>query len=112
MAGRADVVCFDKTGTLTRDLVIFDGVVLQPSTASSTTAIVRGNELNASHPSVARALGTCNSLALVDNELVGDPLEKAVMEGVQWHINRLGGVVSTKGQRQSTRPLHRFQFNR
>ncbi|KAJ6841422.1 putative manganese-transporting ATPase PDR2 [Iris pallida] len=77
-AGKVDICCFDKTGTLTSDDMEFRGVVgladdgnLEPDTAKLPERTVE-------------ILASCHALVFVENKLVGDPLEKAALEGIDW----------------------------
>ena len=82
-AGKVDVCCFDKTGTLTSDDMVFRGVVDMDEGGKEGEMVV--DPVSMKQPTVL-ALATCHALVVVDNKLVGDPLEKAAMEGVDWHF--------------------------
>ena len=112
MAGRADVICFDKTGTLTKDTVDFEGAVL-PQEDASQLRVAGPEELKASSAAITRALGSCHALVVYESELIGDPLEAAVVRGMGWTVSRTGDSRSDRGQpRQAVQVLRRFQFNR
>lgn len=112
MAGRADVICFDKTGTLTKDNVIFEGAAL-PHTDASQLDVAPPATLMTTAADVTRALGSCHALVNYENELIGDPLEAAVVRGMNWIVNRTGDSHADRGQtRQAVQVLRRFQFNR
>lgn len=98
VAGKLDVVCFDKTGTLTEDGLDVLGVrlVQHPEIRFSDT-LEESQELlpPASYdrdPTVdyrvnknmLYAMATCHSLRLVDEELIGDPLDLKMFEFTEW----------------------------
>lgn len=86
-AGRVDVCCFDKTGTITGEDLEVQGVVgthanktdkledtLVPLTeASSLTALV---------------IAAAHALVLVDDEVVGDPMERRALDALGWLIKK------------------------
>lgn len=140
-AGKVEYCCFDKTGTLTSDDLIVEGVAGIPdhecddelATSNSTEqppedaspdkpqAPVEKSSLRASNlvkpihqcPSYTQqVLASCHSLVHLDEKLVGDPLEKRVLEAVNWNYSRSGIVTPKRGR--SVQPLkihHRFHFN-
>jgi P-type ATPase of unknown pump specificity (type V) len=107
LAGMVDTCCFDKTGTLTSDEMVLRGVRI-PVTNGSKVDI--GDELvdplmivdthdklttdvRFSIPSnTLRVMVGCQSLALSRNgrthmtDVIGDPLEKAVLNGCGWTL--------------------------
>ena len=101
VAGKLDVVCFDKTGTLTEDGLDVLGVrlvqhpeirfgdvlaeaqgLLPPSSYDrDPTTDYRVNK------NMLYAMATCHSLRLVDEELIGDPLDLKMFQFTGWSID-------------------------
>ncbi|XP_038988652.1 probable manganese-transporting ATPase PDR2 [Phoenix dactylifera] len=77
-AGKVDICCFDKTGTLTSDDMEFQGVA---GLADNTNLESDTTKLPAS---TVEVLAACHALVFVDNKLVGDPLERAALKGIDW----------------------------
>jgi hypothetical protein len=69
------VCCFDKTGTLTSDNMVLKGLVGLAGRARELVADVQEGPREC-----LRVLATCQSLILVDGDLVGDPLERAAFQ--------------------------------
>jgi cation-transporting P-type ATPase 13A2 len=98
VAGKLDVVCFDKTGTLTEDGLDVLGVrlvqhpeirfsdllsdsheLLPPSSYDRDPTIdYRVNK------TILYTMATCHSLRLVDDELIGDPLDLKMFQFTGW----------------------------
>ena len=98
VAGKLDVVCFDKTGTLTEDGLDVMGVrlvqhpeirfgdilsehqeVLPPAKYDRDPTIdYRVNK------NMLYTMATCHSLRLVDDELIGDPLDLKMFQFTGW----------------------------
>eukprot|EP00934_Nitzschia_sp_Nitz4_P002395 Nitzschia sp. Nitz4//scaffold23_size168460//129375//133401//NITZ4_002242-RA/size168460-augustus-gene-0.49-mRNA-1//1//CDS//3329543704//2390//frame0 len=116
LAGQVTVCCFDKTGTLTSDEMQLVGVqcaqdskfseVFQPSTSLPWP--------------VLRVMAACHSLALSGGgtigtaTIVGDPLEKAVVQDTGYQLVQNNALRAT--DEQSDRPrtlliLRRFRFS-
>ncbi|CAM6082661.1 unnamed protein product [Calypogeia fissa] len=104
-AGKVDVCCFDKTGTLTSDDMEFRGVVKLGDTI--------GLETNPKKFSTRtlQALAACHALVLVDNKLVGDPLEKAALKGVDWTYTADQRAIPHRGSDPPIQIIHRHQFS-
>jgi manganese-transporting P-type ATPase len=138
-AGKVDVCCFDKTGTITTDSIHAVGVALPPNARplKLVASEAMPNEVcddregpdvgadetagTGEYPmiSVAQAssdaalvLASCHSLVHVDNELIGDPLELAALEAVEWVYGRSASAVPKRGGSSSicSRIAHRFRF--
>ena len=98
VAGKLDVVCFDKTGTLTEDGLDVLGVrlvqhpeirfgdmlseaqeVLPPASYDRDPTI--NYQVN---KNMLYTMATCHSLRLVDDELIGDPLDLKMFQFTGW----------------------------
>ncbi|KAK5061350.1 hypothetical protein LTR84_007892 [Exophiala bonariae] len=98
VAGKLDIVCFDKTGTLTEDGLDVLGVrlvqhpeirfgdileeaheVLPPASYDrDPTVDYRVNK------NMLYTMASCHSLRLVDDELIGDPLDLKMFQFTEW----------------------------
>jgi cation-transporting ATPase 13A3/4/5 len=98
VGGKLDVVCFDKTGTLTEEGLDVLGVrvVQRPGNRFSdilteaidilpSAAYERDPTVDyAVHKAALYTMATCHSLRLVDDELVGDPLDVKMFNYTGW----------------------------
>jgi cation-transporting ATPase 13A1 len=119
--------CFDKTGTLTSDDLVLRGVVpfLSTTTVPSETAeetILPPTEITGPPLWV---LAACHSLMTVEGRVVGDPMERAAVEGLGWSVASNGDTVLPPPPSLRAAPLdgerradlvplrihHRFQFS-
>lgn len=139
-AGKVEYCCFDKTGTLTSDDLIVEGVAGLPKMEAITSqdecsdniivdktninnqipSKVKGSELSEnklvqpvdSCPQyTVQVLASCHSLAHLDEKLVGDPLEKKVLESINWTYSKSGTVSPKRGKSPPIRIHQRFHFN-
>ncbi|KAI5790094.1 hypothetical protein EDC01DRAFT_616492 [Geopyxis carbonaria] len=96
ISGKLDVICFDKTGTLTEDGLDVLGVHCVRKDSEQFTELFKTvSELQtgvdtsspndvSSFESLFHTMTTCHSLRLIDNELVGDPLDLKMFEYTSW----------------------------
>jgi len=92
-AGKVDVCCFDKTGTLTSDDMEFKGIV--SLAAGGEPRMHEAASPGELPPQGALVLGTCRSIADIEGQLVGDPLECAANETLRFKVTtpqRPGGA--------------------
>ncbi|KAJ4779402.1 Cation-transporting ATPase [Rhynchospora pubera] len=102
-AGKVDICCFDKTGTLTSDDMEFQGVVgLHDSEdlVSDTTSLPERT---------VQVLASCHALVFVENKLVGDPLERAALKGIDWNYTA-DEKAMPKMSGDAVQIIHRYHF--
>lgn len=78
LAWKVDICCFDKTDTLTTDAMEFKGFVgldVSLNLETETSKVPVGTLENFS---------MCHAMVFMDNKLVGNPLEKATLKGIDW----------------------------
>ena len=120
VGGKLDIVCFDKTGTLTEDGLDVLGlrVVHRPAMRYFTWFYCENNTEKSyrfsdllSHPSTVLpgasfdrdptidyeihkaalfTMATCHSLRLVDDQIVGDPLDHKMFSFTGWSLEEGG----------------------
>ncbi|CAI5507494.1 unnamed protein product [Closterium sp. Naga37s-1] len=105
-AGKVDICCFDKTGTLTSDDMEFRGVV----GAEGGGSLDLSTDCHRFPLPTLLTLAACHSLVFVDNKLVGDPLEKAALTGVDWGFSAEEKAHSRKGQHHEASIICRHHF--
>ena len=112
LAGKIDICCFDKTGTITAENLIVEGLAgLDPENPSSIITESFSGFGNAG--SLAqKVMGICNSLFLVrDNQIAGDPMERATLEFLNWKLSASDEVTGNVGSKHSYKIIHRFPFS-
>lgn len=135
-AGKVEYCCFDKTGTLTSDDLIVEGVAGLPKPTENQmkeenepleekTPVIHSNNtiksaivdndmvipIEQCPHSTLQVLASCHSLAHLDEKLVGDPLEKKVLEAINWNFSKSGAATPKKGRSPPLKIHQRFHFN-
>jgi manganese-transporting P-type ATPase len=101
-AGKVDVTAFDKTGTLTQEHLKMKGVLSGEEPEADYLAA-------ASIPEETQfVMGGCNALAVVNNELIGDPIEIAALNHIKWSLG--AHDTAHKGSQYELRVKHRYHF--
>ncbi|XP_073306723.1 probable manganese-transporting ATPase PDR2 [Primulina huaijiensis] len=103
-AGKVDMCCFDKTGTLTSDDMEFSGV---GGLIDSEDLIT---EMSKVSDRTLELLASCHALVFVDNKLVGDPLEKAALKGIEWTYKSDEKATPKKGGGNTVQIVQRHHF--
>lgn len=103
-AGKVDICCFDKTGTLTSDDMEFSGV------GGLSDDIELETDTKKVSTRTLEILASCHALVFVDNKLVGDPLEKAAIKGIEWSYKSDEKAMPKKGGGSSVQIVQRHHF--
>ncbi|XP_043505949.1 polyamine-transporting ATPase 13A3 isoform X1 [Polistes fuscatus] len=83
VSGSIDCICFDKTGTLTEDGLDMWGVV----PASETKFQFPIKDITTLPLSdLLIGMVTCHGITIIDNQLVGDPLDLKMFESTGWTL--------------------------
>eukprot|EP01112_Ceratiomyxa_fruticulosa_P014550 TRINITY_DN4179_c0_g1_i1.p1 TRINITY_DN4179_c0_g1~~TRINITY_DN4179_c0_g1_i1.p1 ORF type:complete len:1212 (-),score=248.16 TRINITY_DN4179_c0_g1_i1:31-3666(-) len=114
-AGKVDLCCFDKTGTLTTDDLVMIGVAgLDPAKGESSENDISIPPLVFSPvelpDQVQVTLAGCQSLVFLDGKLVGDPMEIAALNSMEWSFAK-NDYASSKRGKGGVKILHRFHFS-
>uniref|UniRef100_A0A0B6ZE45 Cation-transporting ATPase n=1 Tax=Arion vulgaris TaxID=1028688 RepID=A0A0B6ZE45_9EUPU len=87
ISGTINTCCFDKTGTLTEDGLDMHGVVKVEKTKFQP--IIKDMDTLGSGPFVA-CMAACHSLTIIDNKLIGDPLDLIMFDATKWDLEEPG----------------------
>nr|XP_050858896.1 polyamine-transporting ATPase 13A3 isoform X2 [Vespula vulgaris] len=83
VSGSIDCICFDKTGTLTEDGLDMWGVV--PASDKKFQFPVK-EIMNLPLSDLLIGMVTCHGITIIDNQLVGDPLDLKMFESTGWTL--------------------------
>ncbi|KAK9996860.1 hypothetical protein SO802_021546 [Lithocarpus litseifolius] len=103
-AGKVDICCFDKTGTLTSDDMEFCGV------GGLTSSMELESDMSNVSVRTVEILASCHALVYVDNKLVGDPLEKAALKGIDWSYKSDEKAMPKRGSGNAVQIVQRHHF--
>lgn len=100
ISGCINCVCFDKTGTLTEDNLSFNEVIPlienkckfgkpfdEKAMQTTSKQVERENHLlsaNGDYSPLMLCLASCHSLTIIDQKLIGDPLDLQMFEATGW----------------------------
>ena len=116
-AGKVDIACFDKTGTLTAENLLVEGV--SGLTGSDKKVLIKPAEVP---KETIWVLASAHALVMLEDGLIGDPMEKNTLESVEWELskdelltpklaNSESSSSSRKSPAQKIKVLRRFQFS-
>lgn len=109
-AGRVDVCCFDKTGTITGEDLVVQGVANVGARSADDLIEVK----DASHETTL-TLAAAHALVLLEDGLVGDPMEKTALDALRWKLSQgdhLSPIENLPGKpKVQVNVRRRFQFS-
>ncbi|XP_058849284.1 polyamine-transporting ATPase 13A2-like isoform X1 [Acipenser ruthenus] len=88
VCGKIKLFCFDKTGTLTEEGLDVWGVV--PGTGEGFEALLPEPRKLPQSP-VLRVLACCHSVTLLNERLIGDPLDLKMIHSIGWALEEPEG---------------------
>ena len=105
-AGKVDICCFDKTGTLTQNDLVIKGVT-GLNLESKKEEIVSMEHVLSQDRHAHLVLAGCHTLAMAEDQLVGDPIEKQAFEGIKYKHD---GRKTSSGNGPKIIQIKRFLF--
>lgn len=130
IGGKLDVICFDKTGTLTEDGLDVLGVHLANNARGRKEIVFEElvEEIKFLNTDTSRSgdhetdngkfflggMATCHSLRLIDDELLGDPLDAKMFEFTKWNFeeesNGSNPIVYPKYESEGYQIMKEYEF--
>lgn len=109
-AGRVDVCCFDKTGTITGEDLVVQGVANVGAKGPEDLIQVQQTSRE-----TTLTLASAHALVLLEDGLVGDPMEKTTLEALDWKLEK-GDIIKPSNVKTSSHKglisiKRRFQFS-
>ncbi|GAA5847692.1 hypothetical protein JCM5353_002617 [Sporobolomyces roseus] len=111
-AGRVDICCFDKTGTITGENLVVEGVAGVDSKDSKHLVAVTDTSIE-----TTLTLASAHALVLLDDGVVGDPMEKTTLDALNWKLSSGDKIAPTSDEAShsslspSITVKRRFQFS-
>lgn len=103
-AGRVDICCFDKTGTLTGEDLVVEGVAGTVSSSPRQLTAVHETSLE-----TTLTLASAHALVLLEDGIVGDPMEKTTLESLNWKIGKADIVVPARVAAQTPKEIEKAE---
>lgn len=92
-AGKIDICCFDKTGTLTQNDLVIKGLAGVEQAAKNQLLAL--DQVASKSRDCMLVIGGAHTLAVAEELLIGDPLEKQAFEGIKFKQASDGTRVSS-----------------
>ncbi|GAA5826152.1 hypothetical protein JCM11251_007183 [Rhodosporidiobolus azoricus] len=110
-AGRVDICCFDKTGTITGENLVVEGIAGVDSSDSKKLLAVTDTSLE-----TTLTLASAHALVMLDDGIVGDPMEKTTLDALKWKLSAGDKLTPTADasftdSKLSITVRRRFQFS-
>ena len=83
-AGKVDICCFDKTGTLTQNDLVVKGLSGVQIDSKGNNPMIELKDALSFDRHALLVLAGCHTLAMADDQLVGDPIEKQAFDGIKY----------------------------
>ncbi|KDN43683.1 putative SPF1-P-type ATPase [Tilletiaria anomala UBC 951] len=109
-AGRVDVCCFDKTGTITGEDLVVQGIAQVGTKSPEHLHAVKDSDKD-----TTLTLAAAHALVLLEDGVVGDPMEKTTLEALDWKLNKGDvlnpSVIKNSPHKYQVQIRRRFQFS-